>query len=77
MTDERLTEAQINIARLENEISHLQRSMQSMSKQLDEIQAMLAEARGGWKAMMWMAGAAASAGALISWAITNLTWRGP
>lgn len=75
--DHRLTDAQITIARLETEIAHLQRSVTALSDKLDSIQDMLAEARGGWRAMMWIGGAAASIGAAASWIAQHVSWGGP
>lgn len=80
---EALVQAQIDIGRLEAEVAHmtaivaeLKASNKKMSEKLDEIVAVLAEARGGWRTMMWMGGAAASLGAALSWFATHIQWKG-
>jgi prefoldin subunit 5 len=80
---EALVQAQVDIGRLEAEVVHLTRSVDELKKSnakmgetLEQIQRTLSEAKGGWRTMMWMGGAAASIGGVISWAATHITWRG-
>lgn len=80
---EALVQAQVDIGRLEAEVAHLTRTVEElktgnakMSETLEKIQQTLSEAKGGWRTMMWMGGAAASIGGVISWAATHITWRG-
>jgi negative regulator of sigma E activity len=35
----------------------------------------LTEAKGGWRAMMWIAGAVASAAAAVTWALQHVTLK--
>jgi hypothetical protein len=44
----------------------------AQSKQLTEILDKLSEARGGWRTLMWLGGAAASLGGLATWAAQHL-----
>lgn len=80
---EALVQAQVDLARLESEVSHLteivaelKASNKAVTEKLDQIQRTLAEARGGWRTMMWMGGAAASVGGFVTWLATHVTWRG-
>ena len=77
---EELIEARINIARLESEVAHLTRSMgevkesqADMAAKLDAVLLTLSEARGGWKTLMLVGGAASTIGALVTWAITQFS----
>ena len=75
-----LTEARINIGRLQTEVAHLTQSMddlQESNKQLtaklDQVLLALSEAKGGWKVMMLVGGAASTLGAFATWAIQH--WK--
>ena len=63
-----------------NEIRHMQQDMDEMKsdieeikKSLVEIHAVLSEAKGGWKTLMWAAGAGSAVTAFII-AIQQLFW---
>lgn len=78
-----LVKAQVNISRLESEVNHLTASVidiknehKAIFAKLDAIQATLSEARGGWKTLMWVGGAAATVGAMVSWVTSHLNWHG-
>jgi hypothetical protein len=78
-----LTEAQINIGRLEERVDHLTDSvdeLKSMVKTLNAsligVQATLSEARGGWRTLMYIGGMGATLGAGIAWIITHLAGKG-
>lgn len=45
------------------------------SVQLGEILEKLSEAKGGWRTLMWLGGAAAGLGGLATWASQHLTFR--
>lgn len=73
-----LTEARINIARLESTVAYLTASIEKVEanqaaqgEKLDQVLATLSEARGGWRTLMLVGGAASAAGGLISWAVTH------
>ncbi len=81
MTDhtQELTEARINIVRLQTEVAHLtqgmielQESNKQLTAKLDQVLLALSEARGGWKTLMLVGGAASTATGLIGWAIQHL-----
>lgn len=48
-----------------------------MSSALHAMQLQLAEAKGGWHTLVYLGGAAASVGGLLSWALTHFTGKGP
>jgi prefoldin subunit 5 len=73
-----LTEARINIGRLQTEVAHLTQSMEALQEsnkqltaKLDQVLLALSEARGGWKTLMLVGGAASSLGGFGVWAIQH------
>jgi len=52
-------------------------AMKLMTIQLKTMNDTLTEAKGGWRAMMYMGGAAGAIGSLITWAAQHLTFKGP
>lgn len=73
-TQQELTEARINIGVLQAQVGHLTQSMddlQESNKQLtaklDQVLITLSEARGGWRTLMIVGGAASTAGAGLTW----------
>ena len=78
MTDD-ITKDSLQIARLEERMATMDRDMRAQSIKLDEMRqqleqvlAALSEAKGGWRTLMLLGGAAASAGGLISWVLTHI-----
>lgn len=76
---ETLAETRVNVARLEVQVAHLTISLGELqevnkrqSAQLDEVLRTLSEARGGWKTLMVVGGAASTVGACLSWLIQHL-----
>lgn len=74
-----LTEARIDIGRLKLEVTHLAAQMddlQETNKQLtakvDQVLLALSEARGGWKTLMLVGGAATTVGAGFTWLFSHL-----
>jgi dienelactone hydrolase len=74
-----LTEARISIATLEAEVAHLtagmvdlKASQAAMGAKLDAVLAQLSEAKGGWKTLMLVGGAASSMGAGLAWLLNHL-----
>lgn len=68
-----------DFGRLESEVSALRASVGAqtdalvkMTIRLEAITDTLAEARGGWRTLLWIGGAAASIGGLVSWALAHL-----
>jgi hypothetical protein len=71
---EALATARISIARLEVEVAHLraglaavEESNQQLTAKLDQVLLTLSEARGGWKTLMVIGGAASAVGGLVTW----------
>lgn len=50
-------------------------TMAAMKTQMDAISATLSEARGGWKTLLWIGGASASAAGLVTWVMQHLTFK--
>lgn len=73
-----LTEARINIVRLQTEVAHLtqgvsdlQESNKELTAKLDQVLLALSEAKGGWKTLMLVGGAASTVTGLIGWAVQH------
>lgn len=74
-----LTEAQVNIARLEATVTalagsviELKASQAQLAIQLSAIQTTLNEARGGWRVMMMVGGSAGTLGAALAWIVSHV-----
>ncbi len=79
-TQKELTEARINIARLQQQVEHLtagmedlQESNKELTAKLDQVLLALSEARGGWRTLMAVGGAAATVGGFITWAVGHFS----
>ena len=73
-----LTDARIHIGQLQvevkyltNSVAGLQESNEQLTLKLDQVLLALSEARGGWKTLMLVGGAASSLGGLLAWAISH------
>lgn len=78
-----LTQAQVDIGRLETEVKYLttavddlKRAMGNMEKQMQEVLAALNSAKGGWRVLMLIGGASAAFGGAISWAVQHVSFKG-
>lgn len=79
-TQRELTEARINIARLQEQVTHLTQGMDDLqvsnaqlTAKLDQVLLALSEARGGWRTLMLVGGAASSVGAIVTWAVGHFS----
>lgn len=81
MTDRYLQDARNaeDIARLQVEVKHMlenmaemKRSLELMAAKVDTISQTLTEAKGGWRVLMLVGGAAGSIGAGLSWLVTHV-----
>ncbi len=50
-------------------------ALAAVSKELGEIKTTLSEARGGWKALVWIAGVSATAAGAVTWILQHITFR--
>ena len=73
---------QRDIGRLEGEVKALARTVDQLSGKLEEtnrhvsaINSTLAEAKGGWRTLIWLAGVSGSVGAALSYLASLLTLR--
>ena len=73
----------VDIARLQENVKHLTDCMDKMAKTIERLSAevetisqTLTEAKGGWRVLMFIGGAAGSVGALLSWAFSHITVKG-
>jgi len=65
---------EVEVAHLKLAVSDLRSSQAELNRKLDQVLAQLAEARGGWRILMLIGGAAGSLGSGLTWVITH--WRG-
>lgn len=70
-----LVDAKIAIAVLQTELAAVKSQLDQVSEALNEVRELLSEAKGGWRLMMALGGAAAVVGGGISWAIQHLQVR--
>jgi prefoldin subunit 5 len=77
-TQQELTEARINIGILQAQVGHLtqgmsdlQESNKQLTAKLDQVLLALSEARGGWRTLMLVGGAASTAGGALTWVIQH------
>ena len=77
-----ITQDSLQIARLEERMQTMTRDMEAqtaqllaMQEQLKKVLETLAEARGGWRTLVWLGGACAAAGGLVSWALNHITLK--
>lgn len=50
--------------------------LETLTMNVTAMRLEMAEARGGWRALMMIGGASASAGGIISWAVSHFFGRG-
>ena len=62
---------------LTNTVAAQSKAMELMAVQLKHMNDTLSEAKGGWRAMMYVGGAAGTVGAIISWIVQHMTFKGP
>lgn len=51
-------------------------TLETMAEAIHSMQIQMAEAKGGWKALMLIGGASASLGSAATWVLSHLTGRG-
>lgn len=68
-------QAQVEILLQSNKV--MADSIETMAVSINAMRLEMAEARGGWKLMMALGGAAASLGGLVTWALTTFAGKGP
>lgn len=73
---ERFTQAQIDIGILQTQMTELRYGQAAMLEQLKDIQATLAEARGGWKALMVLGGFGAALGSVATYILQHFPFKG-
>ena len=74
-----LVQAQVDIGKLEVEVQNLRddiidlkKLVEQLNTQMSKVTAQLSEAKGGWRMLMLLGGAAASLGAGVTWLITHM-----
>lgn len=63
---------QVEVAHLKVAVADLRTANAELDRKLDQVLAQLAEARGGWRTLMLIGGAAGSLGSGITWIISHL-----
>lgn len=62
---------------LNKHVSELEKRIQTVDSKLDEVLKKLSEAKGGWRTLMWLGGAAATIGSILTWFATHTFIVGP
>lgn len=65
------------VSALKTELDGLKVKQSQMDEKLDLVLDKLSEAKGGWRTLMWLGGAAATAGGLITWFANHTFTIGP
>lgn len=58
---------------LQGQVEGLTRMVTELATDMKAVREQLAEAKGGWRLLLLLGGAAASAGGLIGWALTHFS----
>lgn len=64
---------EVEVAHLKVAVADLRATNAQQNEKLDRVLAQLAEAKGGWRTLMLVGGAAGSLGSVASWLISH--WR--
>jgi hypothetical protein len=67
-----LAQLQVEVTYLKAAVARLDAINTAQSEKLDKVLAQLAEARGGWRTLMLIGGAAGSIGSAITWALQHM-----
>jgi hypothetical protein len=67
-----LTQDSLQIARLEAQFSFMRETLVKMDERLEVMERQLAEAKGGWRTLMWLGGAAAGLGGVVTWVLSHI-----
>ena len=62
----------VEVAYLKAGMAELRATCTTQNEKLDQVLAQLAEARGGWRTLMLIGGAAGSLGSALTWLISHL-----
>lgn len=60
---------------LADRVSELTDDMEGMRRDLRALTGVLSEAKGGWRTLAWLAGAAAAAGSVVTWIVTHIKFQ--
>jgi predicted secreted protein len=70
-------DTQRDIGRLEGKVDALERTVEQMNQKLDTLSAYMAETKGGWKALLALAGFASAAGSAVTWFVASIVKKLP
>jgi hypothetical protein len=65
----------IEYGRLIQSVDRLTKDMEDIQDDIKAIKVLLEQATGGWKTLMWVGGACASAAAGVSWLLSHVTLK--
>ena len=68
-----LAAMRVEVAYMKAAIAELRATCNSQNEKLDQVLAQLAEARGGWRTLMLIGGAAGTIGSGFTWLVSH--WR--
>ncbi len=72
------TENQIDrraYGQLEQQVKQLASDVHALKQTVESMKDMMQQARGGWTVIMYLAGASATVGAFIAWALSHVTFK--
>ncbi len=59
---------------MREQMGKMDRTLDTITGKLDEVNITLTEARGGWRTLLWLGGAAAGVGSALTWIMTHTKW---
>jgi chromosome condensin MukBEF ATPase and DNA-binding subunit MukB len=61
-----MTDVQRDLGRMESQIETMCSKLDKLEREIETISNTLAEARGGWRTLMWVSGASAAIGGMVA-----------
>lgn len=65
-----------SVEALADKVGQLAKDMETISAEMRTLTQVMSEARGSWRTIAWMAGAAATVGGFVSWVVQHVSWKG-
>lgn len=60
---------------LETRVAHLENSVNNMANDVKAMRDILEQSKGGWRVMVFVGGAAASAGGVVAWIVSHIVGK--
>lgn len=61
--------------KLEQQVAYLSLQMSAMQTDMQAMRSLLEQGKGGWRALVWLGGAAGTLGAGLSWIVSHWSFK--